>query len=364
MVKVTLENVTHYYGKEMALEDINITFEEGIPSALLGPSGCGKTTMLKIICGLLRPTKGRIYFDDEDVTDVPPEKRNVAIVFQFPVVYPLTVEKNLMFPLLNVKISLEEKRKKIREVAELMGIKHLLDRHASALGPADRQRVALARALVRDPVIFLFDEPMSSIEPEQRVILKSELKRLLSKLRKTSIFVTHDQTEAITFAEKIAVMTKGRVVQYGTYEEIYNRPATDFVAFFIGYPGMNILEAKVVDNEIIINGIRVKIPARYKVTREIGSIKFGIRPEHIQISLEEKPKWIPARVEYIEDLGNEVAIISLKIGEKTLKAKVSSLNLEKELTKVWINFPEEHINIFDINGKRLPEEVQNVNNYI
>jgi len=357
MVKITLENVTHYYGKEMALEDISITFEDGVSSALLGPSGCGKTTMLKIICGLLKPTKGRVYFDEEDVTDVPPEERNVAIVFQFPVVYPMSVEKNLMFPLLNLKISTEEKKRRIREVAELIGIKHLLDKSAKALGPADKQRVALARALVRDPKLFLFDEPMSSIEPEQRAILKSELKKLVGRLRKTSIFVTHDQTEAITFAQKIAVMTKGHVVQYGTYEEIYDKPKTEFVAFFIGYPGMNILEAEIVNNDIIIDGHRMRIPPRFKVPEETRRIKLGVRPEHINVSTEERPGWIPVNVEAVEDLGNGVAILELRLGRKIFKAKTSSAEIEEALRKVWIEIPEEKIHLFDLNGERLPEKL-------
>jgi len=356
MVKITFENVTHYYGKEMALEDISITFEDGVSSALLGPSGCGKTTMLKIICGLLKPTKGRVYFDEEDVTDVPPEKRNVAIVFQFPVVYPMSVEKNLMFPLLNMKISTEEKKRRIREVAELIGIKHLLDKNAKALGPADKQRVALARALVRDPKVFLFDEPMSSIEPEQRAILKSELKKLLGRLKKTSIFVTHDQTEAITFAEKIAVMTKGHVVQYGTYEEIYNKPKNEFVAFFIGYPGMNILEIEIVNDEIVINGYKIRIPPQFKVPEGMRRIKLGVRPEHINISTEEKPGWIPVNVEAIEDLGNGVAILELRLGRKLFKAKTSAAEIEGELQRVWIDIPEERIHLFDLNGERLPEK--------
>jgi len=354
MTRITLENVTHYYGKELALENVSISFEANISSALLGPSGCGKTTILKIICGLLKPTQGKVYFDDEDVTDVPPEERNVAIVFQFPVVYPMSVERNLLFPLLRMKLPKDEIGRRVNQVSELLGIKHLLQKDARSLGPADRQRVALARAIIREPRLFLFDEPMSSIEPEKRVILKSELKKLVKELKKTSIFVTHDQSEAITFAEKIAVMTKARIVQYGTYEEIYDKPLNDFVAFFIGYPGMNILLGKVMNGRLYIDRYEVRLAEQYAMIPEgMSQVKIGIRPEHILISFQEKPNWLPVTVEALEDLGNGVGIVETRLNDVILKIKVSSSQIVEGMKRAWIYLPPDKIHLFSLSGERI-----------
>ncbi|MEM3713455.1 MAG: ABC transporter ATP-binding protein [Nitrososphaeria archaeon] len=352
MVKITLENVTHIYNKgPPALEDVTLTFQDKSTNALLGPSGCGKTTLLKIICGLLKPTKGRIYFDNRDVTDLPPEERDIAIVFQFPVVYNMSVYENLMFPLLNIKMSKEEKIKKVQRVAESLGLSNLLNVHAPSLGPADRQRVALGRALVRSPKAFLFDEPLSSIEPEKKVILKSEIKKIIDKIEQTTIYVTHDQTEALTFAEKIAVMDRGRVVQYDTKENIYLRPANTFVGFFIGSPGMNFLLGQLEGNVIDFKDFQIRLPDKFKLSKRITTIKFGIRPEHVQVSAEKVDGWHCFTVMACEPTGKGYNIIYLKTDNQTIKAR--TILSPSEGSKVWVEFPFEYINLFDENGDRI-----------
>ncbi len=354
MTKVTLDNISHSYdgGKTWAVTDINLTFESGKRYALLGPSGCGKTTILKIICGALFPTRGRVYFNDVDVTEYPPEKRNVAIVFQFPVVYRMSVLENLLFPLMNVPLSKEEKLRRAREVAEMLGITHILDQPAHRLGPADKQRVSIGRALVRDVDIILLDEPMSSIEPDRRYELKRLLMEISRTTKRTMIFVTHDQTEALTFGEKVAIMSpNGRLLQFGSFEEIYHSPAHEFVGFFVGFPGMNIVSGKVVEGGIDLGPFKITLRKK-ELPLNIGEeVKVGVRPEHIRVRLDRVEGYIPFEVVYTEDLGRRLTILHLRHGNVLLKARAP-----EELagaSRVWVSIPEEHIVLFDKSGKRL-----------
>jgi len=352
MTKITLENITHSYdGKTNAVEDINLTFDHGSKSAILGPSGCGKTTLLKIIAGILKPTKGKICFDDQDVTGLPIEQRNVAMVFQFPVVYSMSVFDNLMFPLLNVKIPKEEKKMKVLKVAESLGLTHLLKEHASKLGPADRQRVAIGRALVREPNVFLFDEPLSSVEPERRIALKIEIKKIQEKLKQTTIYVTHDQNEALTFAEKIAVMDAGKVVQFDTVENIYQEPNTTFVGVFIGSPGMNILEGYNKGDVIDLEDFSIKLPQNMKIPENIKKVKVGIRPEHVEVSNKEKSGWACFKVGVFEDLGKGFGILHIVTNNHTIRVR-SSVAIP-EGSNVWVNFPPNRLHFFNEEGKRI-----------
>ncbi|MEM2122958.1 MAG: ABC transporter ATP-binding protein [Candidatus Bathyarchaeia archaeon] len=352
MARVTLEDITHSYnGKSNAVEDVNLTFEDRTASAILGPSGCGKTTILKIIAGLLQPTKGRIYFDDQDVTELPPEQRDVAIVFQFPVVYSMSVYDNLMFPLLNLNISKEEKRRKVLEVAESIGLKDLLDRHAPSLGPADKQRVAIGRVLIRKPKVFLFDEPLSSIEPDRRVYLKTEIKRIQETLQQTTIYVTHDQTEALTFAEKVAVMEMGKVAQFDTVDNIYAKPNTAFVGFFIGSPGMNILDGENLGDSVNLRDFSIILPPNIKLPENVKKVKVGIRPEHVEVSAKERKDWACFKVETFEDLGKGFGILHIITDSHRIRAR--STIFIPEGSNVWINFPLRHVSFFDEEGKRI-----------
>lgn len=352
ITKITLENITHSYdGKTNAVEDINLTFEDRSRNAMLGPSGCGKTTLLKIIAGLLDPTQGNVYFDDQEITKLPTEERNIAIVFQFPVVYSMSAFDNLMFPLLNLKIPKEEKRRKALEVAESIGLTHLLKEHTSNLGPSDRQRVALGRVLVREPRVFLFDEPLSSIEPEQRVALKMEIKRIQERLEQTTIYVTHDQTEALTFADQVAVMDKGKIAQFDTVEEIYRKPNTTFVGFFIGSPGMNILEGYNKGDTIDLKDFSIELPQRMKLPENVKNVKLGIRPEHVEVSNKEKSGWARFKVEAFEDLGKGFGI--LHAVTKNHRIRIRSGTAIPEGSNAWVNFPPNYLHVFDQEGQRI-----------
>jgi len=352
LTKITLENMSHSYdGKTNAVEDIDITFKHQSRNAMLGPSGCGKTTLLKIITGLIKPTKGKVYFDDQDVTDFPTEKRNVAIVFQFPVVYSMSVYDNIMFPLLNLKMSKEEKRKKVLEVAESIGVTHQLKQHATSLGPADRQRVSIARVLVREPSVFLFDEPLTSIEPERRVALKTQIKKIQEKLEQTSIYVTHDQTEALTFAEKVAVMDMGKIAQFDTVEGIYARPNTTFVGFFIGSPGMNILDGHNKGDIIDLEDFTIKLPENTRLPQNIKNVRVGIRPEHVEVSEGEKAGWTRFRVEAFEDVAKGFGILHIVTKHQKVRARTGTFI--KEGSDAWVNFPPDHLHLFDEKGMRI-----------
>jgi len=355
MVKVSLREISHSYdgGKTWAVQNINLDFESGKQYSILGPSGCGKTTLLKIICGLIKPTKGSVHFDDEDVTNYPPEKRNVAITFQFPVVYKMTVLDNLLFPLINVKLPKDEKIKKAKEVAQKLRIEHILKEPAHRLGPADRQRVAIGRALIRDAKIILLDEPISSIEPDKKYEIKKLLLEIGKDLRKTMIFVTHDQTEALTFGEKIAVMSpNGRLLQFGSFNEIYYKPANEFVGFFIGFPGMNVIEATLDGDVLNLGPCKIRIRRIRELPLKQGlRLKVGIRPEHVRVLTTSQEGYIPFKLIYVEDLGRGKSIIHLQNENLIIKA-----TYENELpvgSQVWVKFPEEYLNFFDESGQRI-----------
>ncbi len=245
MSSVRLENITKIFPPNVvAVNNVNLKIEKGEFFVLLGPSGCGKTTTLRIIAGLEKPTKGRVYIDEQDVTDLPPRKRDVAMVFQTWALYPhMKVYDNIAFPLKLRKVPKDEIDRKVREVAKLLRIEELLDRYPKQLSGGQQQRVALARALVRNPRVWLMDEPLSNLDALLRVQMRAELKRLQKELKITTVYVTHDQVEAMTMADRIAVMNAGRVLQIGTPHEVYHYPKTKFVAGFIGSPPMNFIKA-------------------------------------------------------------------------------------------------------------------------
>jgi len=353
-VRIDLVDISHSYdgGKTWAISNINLSFESGKRYSILGPSGCGKTTILKIIVGAITPTRGKVLIDGHDVTYDPPEKRKVAIVFQFPVVFKMTVLENLMFPLLNIKISKSEKIKKAKHVAELLGIEDLLKLPAQKLGPADRQKVSIGMALMKDTPVILLDEPMSSIEPDKRYELKQILLEISNNLRKTIIFVTHDQSEALTFGDMIAVMSdKGTLLQFGSFEEIYYSPSHEFVGFFIGFPGMNILEGILREKEIDLGPYKMKLTDK-KIPLEIGEkLKVGIRPEHVKVELSPRDGFVPFDVVYLEELGTGSTILHLRNQNLFLKARVSFD--VSNLTKVYVNIPEKYAVFFDLSGNKI-----------
>jgi glycerol transport system ATP-binding protein len=253
MASITLDKLAHSYSAnpktdaDFALKEIDYQWEDGGAYALLGPSGCGKTTLLNIISGLLVPSKGHIRFDGQDVTHLQPEERNIAQVFQFPVIYDtMTVRQNLAFPLINRRVPQDEITKRVNDMIEVLDLSDKADRRARGLTADEKQKISLGRGLVRyDVNAILFDEPLTVIDPHMKWQLRTKLKDLHRQLGHTMIYVTHDQTEALTFADKVVVMYEGEVVQIGTPEELFNEPAHTFVGYFIGSPGMNVIPCEI-----------------------------------------------------------------------------------------------------------------------
>lgn len=307
MAKITLDKLAHSYypqpktDADFALKELDYEWEDGGAYALLGPSGCGKTTLLNIISGLLVPSKGNILFGSKDVTHLQPEERNIAQVFQFPVIYDtMTVRQNLEFPLVNRRVPKDEIDKRVHDMLDVLDLQGMADRKARGLTADEKQKISLGRGLVRyDVNAILFDEPLTVIDPHMKWQLRTKLKDLHRQLGHTMIYVTHDQTEALTFADKVVVMYEGDVVQIGTPEELFDEPAHTFVGYFIGSPGMNILSSSVKGNIASIGSQEIKLSASYA---ELGSTaELGIRPEFVSIS--SGKDGMPITVNTVEDIG-------------------------------------------------------------
>ena len=320
MASVTYDHVTKRFGEVIALNDLTIHIEDGEFMVFVGPSGCGKTTALRLLAGLEEPTSGNLYIGDRLVNDVPPKDRNVAMVFQSYALYPhMTVYENMAFALKMRKFPKKEIDRRVREVAHILGIEHLLDRKPKQLSGGERQRVALGRAIVREPAVFLLDEPLSNLDAKLRVQARAELSKLHQRLGTTFIYVTHDQIEAMTLGTRIAVLNAGVLQQVDTPQNIYSYPANLFVAGFIGSPPMNFFNAKLVNIDGVINidtgDFIVPMPAsKQEIYRpHLGKeIIFGIRPEDVHDpdfappSISAAP--VEARVAVTELIGNEVIV--------------------------------------------------------
>ncbi|WP_283179792.1 ABC transporter ATP-binding protein [Gemmobacter sp. 24YEA27] len=304
MAQITLKNLAHSYlpnpssEKDYALKEMDHVWQDGGAYALLGSSGCGKTTLLNIISGLLRPSHGRVLFGDLDVTDAATAERNIAQVFQFPVVYDtMSVRDNLAFPLRNRGMDPAYIKARVDHIAQMIGMEAMLSRKARGLTADAKQKISLGRGMVREDVnAILFDEPLTVIDPHMKWELRTQLKQLHREFGHTMIYVTHDQTEALTFADKVVIMYDGRVVQMGTPEELFETPAHSFVGYFIGSPGMNFLEAQVEgDRATLSDGTVIALGADYApVTGQIG-----IRPEYVSLSAE----GLALTIHRIEDVG-------------------------------------------------------------
>ena len=290
MATIGLKKLRHSYApdpkgpEDWALKEVDIDWSDGGAYALLGPSGCGKTTLLNIISGLVTPSEGRILFDDQDVTDLPTDRRNIAQVFQFPVIYDtMTVAENLAFPLRNRGVDRSKIEARVREIAAMLEIDHMMDRRAAGLGPDDKQKISMGRGLVRDDVaVIMFDEPLTVIDPHLKWKLRSKLKELHQRVRATMIYVTHDQTEALTFADQVVVMQEGEIVQIGTPVDLFERPAHTFVGHFIGSPGMNILPAAVRDGRAVIGEWTAPVAAPSGGLSGRERLEVGVRPEFLR----------------------------------------------------------------------------------
>ncbi|GHF41439.1 ABC transporter ATP-binding protein [Seohaeicola zhoushanensis] len=323
MAKITLENLRHSYLPNPAAEDdyalkrIDHVWEDGGAYALLGPSGCGKSTLLNIISGLLAPSEGRILFDETDVTRLPPDRRNIAQVFQFPVIYDtMTVYDNLAFPLRNRGRSEDVVARRVTAIAEMLEVTAMLNTRASHLSPDNKQKISMGRGLVREDVnVVMFDEPLTVIDPHLKWKLRSKLKELHHRVRATMIYVTHDQTEALTFADQVVVMDLGVIVQIGTPVELFERPAHTFVGHFIGSPGMNVLPCEVRDGAAFFNGVQVPLEGR--ITGTGARTEIGIRPEFVSLA----PGGLEGRVRKVADLGRH-AVVEAMVGDTRVSAIV------------------------------------------
>jgi multiple sugar transport system ATP-binding protein len=311
VAEINLDNVSKVFsGGVVAVDDVSLTIGSGEFLVLVGPSGCGKSTLLRMIAGLERLSDGTISVGDRDVTDLPPRARDVAMVFQSYALYPhMTVRENLGYGLKVRKTPKPEIRDRVTRAAELLGLDQLLDRKPAALSGGQRQRVAMGRAIVREPQAFLMDEPLSNLDAKLRVSMRAQLAALHSRLATTTIYVTHDQIEAMTLGQRVAVMREGRIQQVDTPQKLYARPANLFVAAFIGSPAMNLVEAEIADGELRFGGYA--IPLRAAGASAAGSVIAGIRPEAFEDAAFADPSLprIDVQVEVVEELGADTHVI-------------------------------------------------------
>lgn len=306
MAKITLSQLAHSYlanpqsEDDYALKKMDHVWDDGGAYALLGPSGCGKTTLLNIISGLIRPSEGRVLFGEDDVTDAGTSERNIAQVFQFPVVYDtMTVRQNLAFPLKNRGAAADYIASRVQTIAKMIDMEAVLDRKARGLTADAKQKISLGRGMVREDVnAILFDEPLTVIDPHMKWELRTQLKGLHREFGHTMIYVTHDQTEALTFADKVVVMSEGRVVQMGTPEELFATPAHTFVGYFIGSPGMNLIDASVQGRTAQIGAHSIELGADYGTPK--GRVQIGVRPEYVSFA---RGEGLPVIVNRVEDVG-------------------------------------------------------------
>jgi glycerol transport system ATP-binding protein len=307
---------------DYALLPLKMSFRDGGAYALLGPSGCGKTTMLNIMSGLLVPSQGTVQFDGEDVTHRTPQMRNIAQVFQFPVIYDtMTVAQNLAFPLQNRKVPAAQIKQRVGEIAEMLEMSHQLDQRAASMSADQKQKISLGRGLVRpDVAAVLFDEPLTVIDPQLKWQLRRKLKQIHHELKLTLIYVTHDQVEALTFAEEVVVMTRGRAVQVGSAEALFERPAHTFVGHFIGSPGMNFLPARRATQGFEVAGQTMPLPTWRSLPE--GEFKLGVRPEYLSFGTTASEGALPAQVTRVQDVGTHV-MLTASIGGHAVKARLS-----------------------------------------
>ncbi|GEN22322.1 ABC transporter ATP-binding protein [Halomonas cupida] len=378
MAEITLSQLAHSYQAQpsgeadYAIRRMDHVWEEGGAYALLGPSGCGKSTLLNIISGLLAPSSGEVLFNGRRVNELPPEERNIAQVFQFPVVYDtMTVYDNLAFPLRNVKTPEETVRQRVMEVADSLDLVAQLDRKARNLTADEKQKVSMGRGLVRDDVTaILFDEPLTVIDPQLKFKLRRKLKEIHQRFAVTMIYVTHDQLEASTFADRIAVMYDGQIVQFGTPQELFERPTHTFVGYFIGSPGMNFmsmaLQGEGADgeegDELVADGQSLVLSQAWqqavrKALAQTDNVKLGIRPEFVELAVEMVDEegddrveaFLTMVVEHSQDLGT-YAIFTLQRDDLRLKARVEEGHpLPFDVapgTEVRVRFPAQRFGLY------------------
>lgn len=355
MAEISLTAMAHSYERspsepdDYAIRQLDHVWHKGGAYALLGPSGCGKSTMLNIISGLLEPSEGEVLFDGKRVNELSPRERNIAQVFQFPVVYDsMTVFDNLAFPLRNSKVPKDRIRQRVTEISEVLELEHLLKRKARNLTADEKQKVSMGRGLVREDVsAILFDEPLTVIDPQLKWKLRRKLKQIHERFDITMIYVTHDQLEASTFADKIAVMYEGRIVQFGTPTELFENPNHTFVGFFIGSPGMNLMPVSRSGDGVRFGHTDIPLSDELRQTLaelQTDNLKLGIRPEFVELT-NEGARAHPALVEDVEDLGT-YQILTARLEEQSLKVRVSEDARVKRGETVHLSFPYQWLKLY------------------
>jgi multiple sugar transport system ATP-binding protein len=346
MSALSIRNVRKVFGKTTVLEDIDLEAESGQFIILVGASGCGKSTLLNMIAGLDVPTSGTIHIADRDVTNLPSKDRDIAMVFQSYALYPtMSVAGNIAFGLEMRKVPKRDRDKAIARVAKMLQIEHLLDRKPAQLSGGQRQRVAMGRALARDPKLFLFDEPLSNLDAKLRVEMRAEIKLLHQRTQTTTVYVTHDQVEAMTLGDRIAVMRGGRIEQFDAPEAIYNRPATRFVAEFIGSPAMNFIAAERRNGALVAGDIALTTSDAQRVAlqhSDARKVLYGVRPEALSLSAH----GLPGSIKMIEPTGPDTyALIDTTLG--TLTARVPGSIAQRPGEHVMVSWPSSQTHLFD-----------------
>jgi len=362
MAEVTFDRVAKRYGPVSVIEDLSLAIADHEFMVLVGPSGCGKSTALRMIAGLEDISDGRITIGDRVVNDLPPKDRDTAMVFQNYALYPhMTVRDNMEFGLKMRKMAKPEIEKRVSEAANILGIVHLLERKPKQLSGGQRQRVALGRAIVRNPAVFLFDEPLSNLDAKLRVQMRAEISKLQQRLQTTSVYVTHDQIEAMTMGHRIAVMNGGKIQQVGTPLDVYDKPANVFVAQFIGTPPMNFFEATITEGRLFTSKFSLPVPLKVRgLTRNNARVRVGIRPENIH-GPTATPRGeigrLSATVEIVEPVGHE-AIVHARAGDALLVASFDAHSMPRVGDTIELLIELEALHLFDaqtelrINGEK------------
>lgn len=357
MAQIVIRNIRKEFGDFVAVKESSFTIEDGEFFMLLGPSGCGKTTTLRMIAGLELPTGGEILLDGQDISQLRPSQRDIAFVFQMFALYPhMNVRKNLSYPLASQGMPRAQIKAKVAEVADILGISDILNRPVGGLSGGDRQRVALGRAIVREPKAFMMDEPLGALDAEFREHMAEELRALHDRMGATTVYVTHDQLEALQMGDKIVVMNNAVVEQFGTPREIYDKPATMFVADFIGSPSMNFLDFSgslaLHDASINLSGHAVPVPAMREEAS--GNLVFGVRPEHVHLNDNAQLRGQVLAAEYL----GTTQIVTLETSTGTLKARIGSEVNATVGSNVGIDFRSDCVTLFDkASGRALRSEL-------
>lgn len=355
MASITTESlVKEYPGGVRGVDGLDVGINDGEFFALLGPSGCGKTTLLRTIAGLEKSTGGKILIGEKDVTSVEPGQRHIAMVFQDYALFPhMTVEENISYPLKIQKVAKAERLAKAAEVAEALGLGDLLKRRPGQLSGGQQQRVALARAVASNPDVFLFDEPLSNLDARLRLEARTFLKRLQQELGVTTVFVTHDQAEALALADRIAIMKAGKLQQLGSPREVFQLPANTFVASFIGSTPMNLLEGTIDGSAVLLAGNRVPLPSSAVDQVVQGQkVTWGGRPEYLSLHTKTQPDSLPGTVTVTENLGAAI-LVSVEVGDHLVQVIVDEDNEPSLGTRVWVTSEPRRMLLFDDDGVRI-----------